>query len=135
MILRIFQIYLNVQFFLLLICDCHIYSVSCEGVTFQKTEIQIENSNVFNQNYHNTSELVNKLNLKNENFMENEQLKESDWFSNIPLLPIAIATSNSIPDGPCKRQLRLYLNHLKNGTLWAVESKNYKKNYSMYYLI
>ncbi|XP_051158032.1 O-acyltransferase like protein-like isoform X2 [Leptopilina boulardi] len=32
-----------------------------------------------------------------------------------------VATSNSIPEGSCKRQLRLYLDHLKNGTLWATE--------------
>ncbi|XP_043465576.1 nose resistant to fluoxetine protein 6-like [Leptopilina heterotoma] len=47
--------------------------------------------------------------------------EKSSWFLNVPLLPIIVATSNSIPEGSCKKQLLLYLKHLKNGTLWATE--------------
>ncbi|XP_043465535.1 O-acyltransferase like protein-like [Leptopilina heterotoma] len=50
-----------------------------------------------------------------------ESGERTPWFLNVPLLPVIVATSNSIPEGSCKNQLLLYLNHLKNGTLWATE--------------
>ncbi|XP_051166913.1 O-acyltransferase like protein-like [Leptopilina boulardi] len=53
--------------------------------------------------------------------INSETNEKSPWFLNIPLLPVIVATSNSIPEGSCKRQLLFYLNHLKNGTLWATE--------------
>lgn len=54
---------------------------------------------------------------------EQNNVKKNSWFLNVPLLPIVVATSNSIPEGYCKKQLHLYLSHLNNGTLWATESE------------
>lgn len=119
------------QFFLL-IFNLYIFPIKCERVDFQETEILGDNKYV--KNFQETNCGIKGLKLKNQsNFTENEHFKESDWFSNIPLLPIAVATSNSIPEGPCKTQLRLFLNHLKNGTLWAVESNFLKIYYLSYY--
>ncbi|XP_033221998.1 O-acyltransferase like protein-like isoform X2 [Belonocnema kinseyi] len=84
-----------------------------------------ENNLLLEENKYHTDSFNNigtGTNFKtSENGEENEILENSYWFSNIPLLPVVVATSNSIPEGPCKKQLNLYLNHLKNGTLWATE--------------
>lgn len=63
---------------------------------------------------------VNNDNNKNINL---EKSVKNSWFLNVPLLPIVVATSESIPEGSCKKQLHLYLSHLNNGTLWATESE------------
>ncbi|XP_043465536.1 nose resistant to fluoxetine protein 6-like [Leptopilina heterotoma] len=55
------------------------------------------------------------------NVISEKSGERAPWFLNVPLLPVIVATSNSIPEGSCKNQLLLYLNHLKNGTLWATE--------------
>ncbi|XP_043465527.1 O-acyltransferase like protein-like [Leptopilina heterotoma] len=62
-----------------------------------------------------------KATLNESNYEIGVDGEKSPWFLNIPLLPIMVANSNSIPEGSCKKQLQLYLNHLKNGTLWATE--------------
>ncbi|XP_051166899.1 O-acyltransferase like protein-like isoform X4 [Leptopilina boulardi] len=90
-------------------------------------KIQIYNKDLENnERFYNFNEsnysILNKLHSTKSVYSEKSESDEkSSWFLNIPLLPIIVATSNSIPDGSCKRQLRLYLEHLKNGTLWATE--------------
>ncbi|XP_051158233.1 nose resistant to fluoxetine protein 6-like [Leptopilina boulardi] len=69
-------------------------------------------------NYYTAKIESNSESIYNE---ESKNVVKSPWFLNIPLLPIIVATSNSIPEGSCKRQLQLYFDHLKNGTLWATE--------------
>lgn len=63
--------------------------------------------------------LSEKCDLKDEN----SENKEILWFINMPSLPLLLENSNSLQNGECKKQLELYLKFLKNGTLWAVESK------------
>lgn len=48
---------------------------------------------------------------------------------NLPLLPIIFAQSEDLPNGKCKEDAQRFLNELKNGTLWAVQSK-YIENYN-----
>ncbi|XP_014215126.1 nose resistant to fluoxetine protein 6-like [Copidosoma floridanum] len=43
------------------------------------------------------------------------------WFDKVPVPPIVVATSNSLPEGACKRQLKRYIEELGNGTFWATQ--------------
>lgn len=72
-----------------------------------------------------------KKNIWNEH--EIEELNETPgnnrsefvlpWYTDVPLLPIVFATSETLSDGPCKMQAQRYLTDLKNGTLWATQSE------------
>ncbi|XP_043465144.1 nose resistant to fluoxetine protein 6-like [Leptopilina heterotoma] len=64
---------------------------------------------------------IDNLTVNNDNEINLEKSVKNSWFLNVPLLPIVVATSESIPEGSCKKQLHLYLSHLNNGTLWATE--------------
>ncbi|KAJ8668165.1 hypothetical protein QAD02_009828 [Eretmocerus hayati] len=46
-------------------------------------------------------------------------VRENFWYDDLPLPPIAVASTNFLPGGACKRQLNLYLQNLRKGTLWA----------------
>jgi hypothetical protein len=46
-----------------------------------------------------------------------------EWFLAPHLLPISIAASEHIQSPRCRNQSRLYLQELRNFTLWAVQSK------------
>lgn len=46
------------------------------------------------------------------------------WYESVPIPPIVVATSESLDEGSaCKRQLRRYIEELRNGTMWAVQSE------------
>ncbi|XP_033222639.1 uncharacterized protein LOC117176494 [Belonocnema kinseyi] len=93
--------------------------VKGEDIHFSEKNLLLEENKYHTDSFNN---IGTGTNFKtNENSEENENLEKSYWFLNIPLLPVVVATSNAIPEGPCKKQLNLYLNHLKNGTLWAAE--------------
>ncbi|XP_051158030.1 nose resistant to fluoxetine protein 6-like [Leptopilina boulardi] len=83
--------------------------------TLSKIEILTKECNKNNYTIRDESNFENIYNKESKN------VEKSPWFLNIPLLPIIVATSNSIPEGSCKKQLLLYLNNLKNGTLWATQ--------------
>lgn len=90
------------------------------GVNEKVTRVFKDNKCIGNQSENNEkNESIDRTSVNNEQI---KNLKNS-WYLNIPILPIVVATSNSIPNGPCKKQLDLYLSHLNNGTLWATESK------------
>ncbi|XP_043465529.1 O-acyltransferase like protein-like isoform X2 [Leptopilina heterotoma] len=76
---------------------------------------------VFGEKSHDEDLDNNSYLLSELNSTISESGEKSAWFLNVPLLPVIVATSNSIPEGSCKKQLQLYLKHLKNGTLWATE--------------
>ncbi|KAG8033829.1 hypothetical protein G9C98_008310 [Cotesia typhae] len=97
-----------------------------------------------NQTYQNaknyTRSLINDLKFKEKNYtsiiIETRRRvnvnSNSDsilinsgisWYSKIPLLPLIFASSPTIPEGNCKRHALRYLQELRNGTLWAVQSK------------
>ena len=104
MILRIFGIcifILNLRVFPI---------VNGEETNFSEKNLIVESNAFSNESIDN-------------NCTKSENSEENAWFSNIPLLPVVVATSNSIPEGSCKKHLNLYLKYLKNGTLWATESK------------
>ena len=46
-----------------------------------------------------------------------------NWYESVPMPPIVVATSRTLPEGACKRQLTRYLEALGNGTLWATQSE------------
>ncbi|KAJ9595438.1 hypothetical protein L9F63_013349, partial [Diploptera punctata] len=46
---------------------------------------------------------------------------DSEWFVSPPLLPISLAASSYIRDAKCKGHSRLFLQQLRNFTLWAVQ--------------
>jgi hypothetical protein len=46
-----------------------------------------------------------------------------DWFAAPPLLPVSIASSEHIRSPRCRNQSQLFLQELRNFTLWAVQSK------------
>jgi hypothetical protein len=50
-----------------------------------------------------------------------------DWFVTPHLLPTSVAASDKIRSPRCRNQSRLYLQELRNFTLWAVQSE-----YSIY---
>ncbi|XP_051158232.1 O-acyltransferase like protein-like [Leptopilina boulardi] len=107
------------------ICIIIVFIVlNCQVLTvvFGETTLS-ENKNLTHHEEHLKDLNVSKYNSKKlkSSKSNNEEMENSPWFLNIPLLPVIVATSNSIPEGSCKRQLRLYFNHLKNGTLWATE--------------
>ena len=117
MIPRSSVIFLFFQFILLVISNF----LTVNGEEISKDNQLLEEKQYFNNSIINSG-------IKNESSYksENDNSEDSSWFLNVPLLPVVVATSNSIPEGSCKRQLLLYLNHLKNGTLWATESKFHK---------
>jgi hypothetical protein len=45
------------------------------------------------------------------------------WYESLPMAPIVVATSGTLPEGACKDQLGRYLEELGNGTLWATQSE------------
>ncbi|XP_046733955.1 nose resistant to fluoxetine protein 6-like [Diprion similis] len=45
----------------------------------------------------------------------------SSWWTDFPILPLVFANSNTIPEGPCRRQVQRYREELANSTLWAVQ--------------
>lgn len=46
-----------------------------------------------------------------------------DWFAAPALLPISIAASDNFRSPRCRNQSQLFLQELRNFTLWAVQSK------------
>jgi hypothetical protein len=46
-----------------------------------------------------------------------------DWFAAPPLLPISVAASDNFRSPRCRNQSQLFLQELRNFTLWAVQSK------------
>ncbi|XP_033222638.1 uncharacterized protein LOC117176493 [Belonocnema kinseyi] len=115
MILRFFGIYI-----LGFIIKLRVFSM----VNGEEINLSTNNLLLVENNYNadSFSNIDIKTNFKtSENSEKNKNLENSVWVLNIPLLPVVVATSNSIPEGPCRKQLKFYLNHLKNGTLWATE--------------
>ncbi|XP_046606179.1 nose resistant to fluoxetine protein 6-like [Neodiprion virginianus] len=47
--------------------------------------------------------------------------RSSSWWTDFPVLPLVFANSNTIPEGPCRKQVQRYLKELANSTLWAVQ--------------
>ena len=65
----------------------------------------------------------NKM-LRLETIQEEERIfDDGDWFVAPPILPISVAASSYIRDPRCRNQSRLFLQQLRNFTLWAVESE------------
>lgn len=73
--------------------------------------------------------------IRNENPCDNFTIHQEEepirlifWYENVPMPPIAVANSRTIPAGDCGRQLQMYLEELKNGTLWATQSEYIQVN-------
>ena len=61
-----------------------------------------------------------------DNVLERGRLEaRKNWYECVPMPPIVVATSRTLPEGACKRQLTRYLEALGNGTLWATQSEYY----------
>ena len=64
---------------------------------------------------------------------KNGDIGDGDWFVAPPLLPISVAASNYIRDQRCRNHSRLFLQQLRNFTLWAVESEYNLKLFSCFF--
>ncbi|XP_011495184.1 PREDICTED: nose resistant to fluoxetine protein 6-like [Ceratosolen solmsi marchali] len=53
--------------------------------------------------------------------MELERSGYRHWYESVPMAPIVVAKSQTLPEGTCKSQLKRYLEELGNGTLWATQ--------------
>lgn len=113
--------------FLILNCQIFFAAFGADALIENKDityDGNLQNNEWLKNVYENIYPVINNTNsVTNVCDEESVNVEKSSWFFNVPLLPVIVATSNSIPEGLCKRQLQLYLNDLKNGTLWATESK------------
>ncbi|KAK0074969.1 hypothetical protein PV325_007579, partial [Microctonus aethiopoides] len=83
---------------------CNSYSEECEE----------EKNNII------SSELEDNFGSIKKHDVINLEMKMKPWYLRVPLLPILFATSPTLPEGKCKKQVQKYLEELNNGTLWAV---------------
>ncbi|KAK0083717.1 hypothetical protein PV326_006605, partial [Microctonus aethiopoides] len=67
-----------------------------------------------------SSELEDNFGSIKKHDVINLEMKMKPWYLRVPLLPILFATSPTLPEGKCKKQVQKYLEELNNGTLWAV---------------
>lgn len=93
--------------------------------TYCKNNLNIKNNVTIERNRKRyTSVVIEKIkdtnNIKSDSGFKNYEIS---WYSKIPLLPVVFASSPTIPEGNCKRHALRYLEELRNGTLWAVQSK------------
>lgn len=91
---------------------CNSYSEKCEE----------EKNNII------SSEFENNIGSIKKHDIINLEMKMKPWYLRVPLLPILFATSPTLPEGKCKKQVQKYLEELNNGTLWAVRSKFFYYN-------
>lgn len=94
---------------------------SAKNYTRETADLKFEEKNY-------TSVVIETRRRVNVNSNSDSTLTNSgiSWYSKIPLLPVIFASSPTIPEGNCKRHALRYLQELRNGTLWAVQSKFFK---------
>ncbi|PSN34669.1 hypothetical protein C0J52_19812 [Blattella germanica] len=95
---------------LVLFGSCH-HTTTSSGVLNDSDIIYASSLSKVNDGYLDLEPTWNK----------NEVLGVENWYISPPLLPISVAASDHIRDPLCRNQSRLFLQQLKNFTLWAVQ--------------
>jgi hypothetical protein len=72
---------------------------------------------------HTETKTTRNLNDVDSEAVHEDYVFPQDWFVAPPLLPILLAASDNIRSPRCRNQSRLYLQELRNVTLWAAQSK------------
>jgi hypothetical protein len=72
---------------------------------------------------HTETTITGRLKDANSKAVYEDYITLQDWFVAPRLLPIIVAASDKIRTPRCRKQSRLYLQELRNFTLWAAQSE------------
>jgi hypothetical protein len=82
-------------------------------------------ANLYNvtESSHMETKITESLNDVGNKSDRRDYVVLENWFAAPSLLPVSVASSDSIRSTRCRNQSQLFLQELRNFTLWAVQSK------------